>query len=377
MRVEPKFVDLPTDTKIEILTFFDLNSILKFRLLSRESLKLSQSKQIWKNFCLPLFQLYGDSTPSFDNFKLNYKGGFFRKETISLGGEDSKFSFFETPKETLELMFENQSFFDLGANYDTLSEWFKKIKDFEEIKEILNYPILTMEEKFLQKIGSILPKGDYKVANYLVKPTFIEPKSKSDYFTNGEISLNLFVTKEVEMKPYYRHQFKSKLVLDKMNQYHFLFPMQSELNSEVVKDYEKLIENGILPAVFCLSFYIQHQDLDYVWYDSIKKSNGDSILISLILDGHHKMRAASNVNKSIRVLNFVYDSKLPLIRKRDVNPLLQALTCEAELKKKLKYSQALDKFLSIQTEKKKKDKLVTKMKPKNNNMFNLLEEENE
>jgi hypothetical protein len=123
---------------------------------------------------------------------------------------------------------------------------------------------------------------------------------------------------------YYQHQFKTQVVIDKIAQHHFFFPMQSTLNDEIVKDYEKIIENGILPAVFCLSFYFQYKSMDYV------KGNGESILVSLILDGHHKMKASSNLNKSVRVLNFVYNSEFnPMWESTvDPTPFLEILTGE-------------------------------------------------
>jgi hypothetical protein len=312
--------DLPEELKIQILSFMNLKSLLNFRLLSKEDFRVSQNKLIWNPFCS---QVFGDGTISFDVLKTNYKRGFLKKETISLRGENSKFVFERRGWASIFLMIGEEAFFNLGNQCDSLSEWFEKIEDFEEIKETLNYPILTMEEKFLSKIGSILPKGEYKVANYLVNPTHVKPNSKSDYFSNVK-NIKLFEEDKQMKSDYYQHQFKTQVVIDKIAQHHFFFPMQSTLNDEIVKDYEKIIENGILPAVFCLSFYFQYKSMDYV------KGNGESILVSLILDGHHKMKASSNLNKSVRVLNFVYNSEFnPMWESTvDPTPFLEILTGE-------------------------------------------------
>jgi len=92
------------------------------------------------------------------------------------------------------------------------------------------------------------------------------------------------------------------------------------LDENIVKKYEKEINDGYNPCALVVSTAYQHCTMDYV-YDKYNDQMmiGHMYMISYIIDGHHKIRAAANVGKHIRILNFVFGYLHQYLKKEDID----------------------------------------------------------
>ena len=338
--------ELPNDSKIQIILFLDIKSIIQLSETSKENLQLIQNEErIWNFFCSFVFLEKGE-TPSLNIYKKNLEKGFLNEKTFIFTGEKSKFSFilglndgWKPPSSTVHLAYEGKEFFDLGQNMDTISAWYERKGEFQEIKNTLNYPKLTMEDDFILKIGEYLPRGSYNVASYIQKPVFVKANSTLDYFTNDEKITQFLWKIEDHKEDHYRIFLPSNEKIDKYDPLHFLYPLQVQLNEKTVLEYEMLLDEGFIPSVLCLSFCFPHNTMDFAYsgYNLEAECYGDVTMISFILDGHHKLRAAANKNKNLRFLNYTFHQKFNLehesYRTRTSDPIkFLKLLCKEKIK---------------------------------------------
>jgi len=176
------------------------------------------------------------------------------------------------------------------------------------IPDKFSHGLKDADESVLNTIKHILPDGEYVVSLLEITPASVLPGSSSDYFTHEQVALwgidgfwNLPHHPKIE---YYRSRTSD--LGEKRKLFEFIIPMfpPNWLQTDVVDTYKKSIASGQKSTALALSVLDIKQPA--VW-------NGDGepevtehwCLAHYLLDGHHKMFAASAVGKPITLLSFL------------------------------------------------------------------------
>lgn len=165
----------------------------------------------------------------------------------------------------------------------------------------LEQGLLSLEPYLVENIATLIPDGQYIVSLIDVYPNLIEIGSDHDYFIKEQIDCwgedGFWDFPHHPKIKYYRGN--DQKIGDTKLLFEFIIPMfpQKWLNRETVKQYQNLISEGRKPTAITLSV------LDIKEFYESEVSH--CCLAHYILDGHHKMYAASLENKPISILAFV------------------------------------------------------------------------
>ncbi len=178
-----------------------------------------------------------------------------------------------------------------------------------EISETFESGLQNLDFLLLDKIKLILPDGEYVAMLSDIAPQKVSLGSENDYFTNEQAKLwgidgfwGLPHSPRVE---YYRTQ--TKKFDDYKQLFEFVVPMYPAgwLGEDAVREYEFQISEGRKPTALALSIVDVKQPAN--WEDEFGEIEITEhwCLTHYLLDGHHKIYAASNVGKPITMLSFL------------------------------------------------------------------------
>jgi hypothetical protein len=195
---------------------------------------------------------------------------------------------------TLEfyLNFNGQPLYLIGNLCDTCQAMFRRIKYAhlpltpQELSKQLDVGLSTISQDVINTVAALLPKGSYKIELITVKPSLIAGQKppvyiscQADYYWLG----------------YYEKTLKQ---LD----FELVLPVvpRSEINGNRVAYYKAWYKSGREPTALSFSVYD---------YRLIRGEFGQVTLAHFLLDGHHKVMAASQMSRSISVLSFLWMDK--------------------------------------------------------------------
>ena len=176
----------------------------------------------------------------------------------------------------------------------------------EQISARFKQGLQEIDEGLLSDIKLILPDGDYMATLLKVDPKRISLGSESDYFFNEQIETwgidGFWGLPHYPKIEYYRGRTGNLGTARAL--FEFIVPMfpQNWLKKEEVEVYTRMIKSGETPTALALSI------LDIK--APAVSTEGPSItehwcLAHYLLDGHHKMFAASETGKSITLLSLL------------------------------------------------------------------------
>ena len=210
------------------------------------------------------------------------------------------------------LTVEGKPAYHLGNVCGTCSFFFERLEGASqsvspaEVSGSLSEGLKDVDNSLLDKIKLILPKGEYIASLLEVSPCKVSLGSRSDYFSTEQVELwgtdgfwNLSHHPKIE---YYRSSTKDFGGGRRL--FEFIVPMfpQNWLKAEEVGRYESLISSGQQPTALALSVLDVKQPAN--WQEGIEVVE-HWCLAHYLLDGHHKMFAASVVGKPITMLSFL------------------------------------------------------------------------
>jgi hypothetical protein len=239
---------------------------------------------------------------------------------------------FEAEGWTRYLTLRGQRAFVIGGGCETCAFMFeRKQSNFlspSEISTRLAAGDRLLDGDLIAVAGSLLPSGDYAVAEVAIEPTLTGPCHPNDYFSNE--SLELFGLPAYEgvpdnpRTPYWR---AGDLVLppnsgawpgvesprprptNPKRFFHFLIPLEPphHLDSERIQHYQREIESGVRPAAFGVSVLDVRAPAVTPWdkNEETYEYAEHWCLATYLLDGHHKVEAAARSKKAIRLLSFI------------------------------------------------------------------------
>lgn len=186
--------------------------------------------------------------------------------------------------------------------------------------ESLNNGNIELTKKTVGELSKIIPNGNYLVLKTTIKPEIASRESGNNYFQKeqretwrddfDEESLN---PEESKYYNYYREPLKDfgKTKYDyKEAFFNFFVPLYgtSELDESRIEYYKSKLTKGEQPIVISVGV------LDVKTSEEYPLINGEEVnpefgthwcLANYIIDGHHKMKAASELNQEIGLITFI------------------------------------------------------------------------
>jgi hypothetical protein len=210
------------------------------------------------------------------------------------------------------LVLDNKRAYHIGNICETCTFFFERLEGAnasvnpEQVVEILAQGIDSLESPAIEDIKKIIPNGEYLVSLLTVKPDLTLPASEQDYFSVEQISLwgvdGFWGIPHHPKTEYYR---ASTMPLSNEScLFEFIAPMfpQNWLDSKKIDDFKARIGNGTKPTAIAISILDIKQPAD--WDDNINFSS-HWCLAHYLIDGHHKMFAASRTKEPITLLSFL------------------------------------------------------------------------
>ncbi len=221
---------------------------------------------------------------------------------------------------------DNEKMYHIGNICGTCEFFFIKQEKSLEVNfnqqiliDSLNSGKFDFSEKNLKELGKIIPNGNYLVLKTIIKPEIVTKESDNNYFLKEQRETWRDEFDEESLKPesefnnYYREQLVDfgKLKLDhKEAFFNFFIPLCStdKLDKSRINFYKENITNGNYP--FAISIGV----LDVKTSEEYPELNGVEIkpefgthwcLANYIIDGHHKIKAASELKKEIGLISFI------------------------------------------------------------------------
>ena len=225
--------------------------------------------------------------------------------------------------------------YEIGNVCGTCSFYFKRLDGAsqsvksKDIIQQLNEGINQLETESIKTVSAIIPDGKYKVVLLDVFPKLVELGGSLDYFTHEQVDvweINGFYGLPHNPKiQYYRGT--DNPMEDGKKVFEFIIPIfpQSWLDAERVEHYKRELEGGKMPTAISLTVI----DIKSPARLDPKLSNPEFpehwCLAHYLLDGHHKVYAASMLNKPIRLLSFIALEESILDSDTAIETLLQTI----------------------------------------------------
>lgn len=217
------------------------------------------------------------------------------------------------------IAFNGQNIYHIGNICGTCSFFFEQLKDnkksinSKETIDKLNDGLTSIEDDTIDILKEIIPIGVYEIALLTITPKFTVVGQKDDYFSNEQVdSWGIDGYLGVPHSPkvnYYRG--KDKVIGERRKIFEFFIPFSStdNLDQSRVSFYKEEILNGNKPTAISLSILDIKESTDWPYDDIKPKFNSHWCIAHYIVDGHHKIKAASDLNSEITLLSFIATEK--------------------------------------------------------------------
>jgi hypothetical protein len=237
------------------------------------------------------YQCLTTSAPvAFEHVKSETQAWGYRR-FLSVGGKRAfELSF---PCDTCQFLFERME----GAS-ETVSV--------EGLAEQLRKGIDRIDTALCEKIAPILPAGQYLVNLLEITPKLVTPLTDGDYFSHEQVDLwgmdPFWGLPHYPKTEYYRGLTRE--IGDKRGFFEFVVPMMPKnwLQKDTWKSYLTQIDRGGRPTALSIAVLDTKQPSEWSGNPAI---NQHWCLAHFLLDGHHKMFAASQLHKPITLLSFL------------------------------------------------------------------------
>ena len=227
-----------------------------------------------------------------------------------------------------------QNIYHIGNICGTCSFFFEKLIDSKKsinpkaIIDRLNVGLTSIDDNVIDVLQEIIPKGNYEIVLLIINPKFSVVGQTDDYFANEQVDLwgidGYFGVPHSPKVNYYRGTDKE--IGDDRKLFEFFIPLTSPdyIDQTRVDFYKEQILKGSKPTAISLTILDVKEPA--VWPDDDIKPEFTShwCLAHYILDGHHKIKAASELNSEIALLSFIATEK-GISSTDDINELLNHL----------------------------------------------------
>lgn len=224
--------------------------------------------------------------------------------------------------------------YEIGNICGTCNFYFERLEGAKKgmypskVIEQLNEGLQSLDQSTIDKISEIIPNGKYEVLLLNAQPKFVELGTNKDYFANEVAKLwgidRFWGMPHNPKIKYYRGT--DQLINQDEKIFEFLIPIfpQTWLDTKRVEFYKEKIKKGKFPTAISLS--VLDVKAPAVWTDEKKSEHTVHwCLAHYILDGHHKVFAASETNKSINLISFLATEQGIIETKDDIETLIKTI----------------------------------------------------
>lgn len=212
-----------------------------------------------------------------------------------------------------------QNIYHIGNVCGTCYFFFEKLIDYKksinpkETIDKLNIGLSSIDDNAIDVLQEIIPNGFYEIALLTISPKFALVGQKGDYFAKDQVDLwgidGYYGVPHSPKVNYYRGTDKE--IGDDRKLFEFFIPLTSPdyIDRTRVDFYKEQILKGYKPTA--ISVTILDVKEPAVWPDNEVKPEFTShwCIAHYILDGHHKIKAASDLNSKITLLSFIATEK--------------------------------------------------------------------
>lgn len=175
-----------------------------------------------------------------------------------------------------------------------------------ELERKLNEGLEVLDGTVVERFGQLLPRGRYVPLLLEVRPTLVGPSEPDDYFSREQVDTwgvdAFWGMQETPRTPYYRTY--AAPVNPNEHLYEFVVPMVPPTwnSAERVLEHRDGLASSALPTAVAVSTLdVCQPAID----DRSEDYHGHWGLTHFLLDGHHKMEAASRLRVPLRLLALV------------------------------------------------------------------------
>jgi hypothetical protein len=212
------------------------------------------------------------------------------------------------------LMLDGERAYNLGSNCQTCSFLFERLPganksvEIQDTADALRRGVNSLNEDVVNIIGLGLPEGEYLLALAETSVKLVRPGESDDYFAGEQIALwgedNFWCLPHDPRVPYYRGGARDLGEGRKL--FNFVVPMfpTKWLTFRAVSQYvAELSAKGSGTAVSLTVLDVKGPAL---WKGEPQPDPSEHwCLTHYIVDGHHKLHAASEARQPLRLLSFV------------------------------------------------------------------------
>ena len=206
-----------------------------------------------------------------------------------------------------DLDLDGQPLYRIGNICDTCEAMFSKYKSEKlplepsRLAEILRSGLSDIPNEVVEIVTKVLPKGNYSVGLLNLQPALIKFSEPNYYLWENSKPSSIpteWLTESEPIQPWWFAQPNKSRGFQKGKLYEAVLPLISEksIKREDIDKYSTELNDGLKPTALALSV---------VDVRSVSGRAFDWRLIHFLLDGHHKMMAASKTGKPITLLSFL------------------------------------------------------------------------
>lgn len=174
------------------------------------------------------------------------------------------------------------------------------------VAEALRGGLDRLDAAVVESVAAALPDGDYRVALLDARPQIVWPGDANDSFTHEQVGVwgidPFWGLPHHPRVPYYRTD--QRRVSPDALLFEFVVPMFPPhwLDAGVVEDFERRAERGEHATALSVSVLDVRCPADW---DGEREITTHWCLAHFLLDGNHRLYAASQVGAAARILSFV------------------------------------------------------------------------
>lgn len=203
--------------------------------------------------------------------------------------------------------------YELSFSCDTCAFLFARLGGFDpsawdlpELQESFRCGVTDIDPELLKKIAPIIPAGEYTVMMTEITPRRVVPCADDDYFSHEQVAL--WGVDPVSGLPQYpRTEYYRGPVTptgDDAALFEFIAPMMPKhwLDADTIETYRRHLLAGHMPTALAITILDVKQPATW---DNNPPFTRHDCLVHFLLDGHHKVFAASLLNMPISLLSFI------------------------------------------------------------------------
>ena len=236
------------------------------------------------------------------------------RKSIDVNSGVSRLSFGQNHSMGRDLLLDGKTAYKLPVGCNTCPFFFEREDGANSKVEVdslvgeLYKGVRSLDNDLVVGLSSALPHDTYFALLAEFVPNSVEPWAKEDYFlceSRDLFGIESFTDLPIFTRTKY-HRLLSSCIGD-TGLFEFLVPMMPSnwLDAARIAHYRELIAAGKKPTCFCISLLDWRSPAATWGASEHPKFNTHACLAHFVLDGHHKLEAATQLSMPISMVSFL------------------------------------------------------------------------